>query len=408
MESRRVYSVSELNSEARTALEQAFTGIWVKGEITQLTRAASGHLYFTLKDEDSELSAVRFKSRSALLAPIALEQGDDVLAFGHLTVYEPRGRYQFIATLLQPVGAGALQRAFENLKVKLQDEGLFDPDAKKPLPRVPRSIGVITSPQGAALRDIVSVLSRRWPSVELFLFSSLVQGETAPQELREALHRAIRFSVSQKPLDLLIVTRGGGSAEDLAAFNDEALARDLHACPIPTLSAVGHEIDFSITDFVADRRAPTPSVAAELAVPDRVEILEAVSSTSQRIRRQLRHIWEDRANAFRLSADACLLRSPQRRFETYIQRHDHGVDALHRSLRQHWQSTCKRAHLATELLRLTDPQLPLKRGYSMTTLAGDGTPLRSVASLEPGSLIETHLSDGRLHSQITEVSADDA
>ena len=239
MEPRHVFTVSELNTTARAALEEGVGKVWVQGEVSDLTRAPSGHLYFTLKDETSQLSSVRFKSRTSLLAPVTIEPGTVVLAHGTLTVYEPRGRYQFIVSIMQPLGTGSLQRAFEQLKKKLKEEGLFSSESKSELPSIPRSIGLITSSKGAALRDVHSVLQRRWPHVRLFLFPSTVQGDAAPKELREALDRAIRFSQSSHALDVLVLTRGGGSAEDLAAFNDEALARDLYACPIPIISAVG-------------------------------------------------------------------------------------------------------------------------------------------------------------------------
>ncbi|MEE8592683.1 MAG: exodeoxyribonuclease VII large subunit [Candidatus Bipolaricaulota bacterium] len=404
MEPRHVFTVSELNTAARTALEQEFGTIWVQGEISELTRAPSGHLYFTLKDETSELSAVRFKSRTSLLAPVTIEPGTVVLAQGTLTVYEPRGRYQFVVSILQPLGAGAIQRAFDLMKRKLQKEGLFDPEAKSELPAIPRAIGIITSPQGAALRDIQSVLERRWPHVRVFLFPSTVQGEAAPGELLKALDRAIRFSRSHQPLDLLILTRGGGSAEDLVSFNDEALARDLYACPIPVISAVGHEIDFSITDFVADHRAPTPSAAAELAVPDRVEALAAVSSILHRMLRQIRSLWKERFDEFRLRVDACLMRGPQRKFETYEQRLDLGLSSLLRLISIRWKARQESSRHWSEILRLSDPKLPLQRGYSLTFRPGETRPLRSLAGLQVGEPIETRLADGRLISHIEEVA----
>jgi len=408
MEPRHVFTVSELNTAARTALEQGIGPIWVQGEVSDLTRAPSGHLYFTLKDENSQLSAVRFKSRTSLLAPVTIEPGTVVLAQGTLTIYEPRGRYQFIVSILQPIGAGAIQRAFEQLKRKLHKEGLFDSETKSPLPEIPRSIGVITSPKGAALRDIQSVLERRWPHVRVFLFPSTVQGEAAPGELRTALDCAIRFSQSTHPLDVLILARGGGSAEDLVAFNDEALARDLYACPIPVISAVGHEIDFSISDFVADRRAPTPSSAAELAVPDRAEILGAVSTSLHRIQRQIRTLWKGRFDEFRLCADACLLRSPQRRFDTYEQRLDLGLSATLRNMFIQLKARQEESRHWTEILRLSDPTLPLQRGYSLTYRQGETHPLRSVADLEVGESIETRLSVGRLVSHVKEVSQNES
>ena len=403
MEPRHVFTVSELNAAARGVLEQEFGTIWVQGEVSGLTRAPSGHLYFTLKDEDSELSAVRFRSRTSLLAPVNIEPGTEVLASGSLTVYEPRGRYQFIVSILQPIGAGAIQRSFELMKRKLQDEGLFDPEAKSALPAVPSSIGVISSPKGAALRDVHSVLERRWPHVRVFLFPSTVQGEAAPEELRKALDLAIRFSRSTQSLDLLILTRGGGSAEDLVAFNNEALARDLYACPLPVISAVGHEIDFSISDFVADCRAPTPSAAAELAVPDQIEVLGGILSTLRREQRQIRSLWRACFDEFRLRADACLLRSPQRQFETYEQRLDLGLGATLRSISTRWKAQQESSRHWSEILRLSDPKLPLQRGYSLTYRRGEIRPLRNLEGLQVGEPIETQLADGRLVSNIKEV-----
>ncbi len=381
--------------------------VWVRGEVSELTRAPSGHLYFTLKDESAELSAVRFRSRTSRLAPVTVEPGTVVLAQGTLTVYEPRGRYQFVVSILQPIGAGEIQRAFEQLKRKLQDEGLFDPTLKQPLPAVPATIGVITSPQGAALRDVRSVLERRWPHVEVFLFPSSVQGDAAPAELRAALDRAVRFSRTERTLDVLILTRGGGSAEDLAAFNDEALARDLYACPIPVISAVGHEIDFSIADFAADRRAPTPSAAAELVVPDRAEALSGLEGVVRRMQRQIRMLWRGRADVFRLRIEACLLRSPQRRFETYEQRLDLGLTTTLRSIASAWRTRHEALRHGAEILRLSDPSLPLQRGYSLTYRQGDVRPLRSVKDLKAGEPIETRLADGRLTSNIEEVTSDE-
>lgn len=409
MEPRHVFSVSELNTAARTALEQGIGAVWVQGEVSELTKAPSGHLYFTLKDETSELSAVRFKSRTtSLLSAVTIEPGTVVLAQGNLTVYEPRGRYQFIVSILQPIGAGALQRAFEQLKRKLHEEGLFSVEAKRELPPIPRAIGIITSSQGAALRDVQSVLERRWPHVRLFLFPSSVQGESAPKELRQALDRAIAFSESSHSLDVLILTRGGGSAEDLSAFNDEALARAIFACPIPLISAVGHEVDFSITDFVADQRAPTPSAAAEMAVPDRAEALGFVSSTVHRMQRQLRSLWRRMVDEFRVHAGMCLMRSPQRRFETYEQRLDLGLGSALRAMASQWQKKQSVAHHWAEILRLSDPSLPLTRGYSLTYRQGERRPLRSVSGLEVGETIETRLSDGRLISCTKEVLPDES
>jgi exodeoxyribonuclease VII large subunit len=226
MNEQRVFSVSELNRAARGLLETELGDVWMKGEVVEATRAPSGHLYFTLKDSEAEIDVVRFRGRAPVLA--TLEPGMVVLVFGHATVYEPRGRYQFVASLVQPVGAGLLHAAFERLKEKLRQEGLFDVSHKRPLPVFPRLIGVVTSPVGAAMHDIAAVLSRRWPLARVVLFPSSVQGDAAPGELVAALEQAGRFSIEGASLDLVILGRGGGAAEDLAAFNDERVARAVY------------------------------------------------------------------------------------------------------------------------------------------------------------------------------------
>ncbi len=404
MDSQHIYTVTELNRSARELLETRFGELWVKGEISDLKRAPSGHLYFTLKDEAGELSAVRFRSRSALLADTDIESGTVVLAFGKLTIYEPRGRYQFVATLIQPVSAGALRLAFEQLKQKLQEEGLFSPDHKVPIPAFPERIGVITSPSGAAIRDVVSVLERRWPSVTVILFPSSVQGAAAPTELRDAVDRAVRFSRDVAPLDSLIIGRGGGSAEDLAAFNDEGLARDIFDCPIPVLSAVGHEIDFSIADFVADQRAPTPSAAAELAVPNRSEVASWLDSAASRMNRAIASALRARRSALRLQLRGYLFQVPQRRLETLEQRLDLQLGAAVRGITNAWNTRRRAARHLEEVLRLSNPNLPLQRGYSLTFIAGSSRPLRDAGSVSSGGVIETRLEVGRLTSRVEEVN----
>lgn len=404
MDSQHIYTVTELNRSARELLETRFGELWVKGEISDLKRAPSGHLYFTLKDEARELSAVRFRSRSALLADTDIESGTVVLAFGKLTIYEPRGRYQFVATLIQPVSAGALRLAFERLKQELQEEGLFSPDHKVPIPAFPERMGVITSPSGAAIRDIVSVLERRWPPVAVLLFPSSVQGNAAPAELRDAVDRAARFSRDVAPLDSLIIGRGGGSAEDLAAFNDEALTRAIFDCPVPVLSAVGHEIDFSIADFVADQRAPTPSAAAELAVPNRSEVASWLASAVSRMNHAVGSTLRSRQSALRLQLRGYLFQVPQRRLETLEQRLDLQLGAAVRGITNAWNTRTRAARHLGEVLRLSDPNLPLQRGYSLTFIAGSSRPLRNADSVSRGKVIETRLGVGRLTSRVEEVN----
>ncbi|HNP36340.1 MAG TPA: exodeoxyribonuclease VII large subunit, partial [Woeseiaceae bacterium] len=283
-------SVSQLNRQVKQLLDSGMARLWVEGEISNLARPASGHLYFTLKDDSAQVRAAFFRQRQR--GPtIRFKNGDKVLAFGRVAIYEPRGDYQLVVEQIEPAGEGALKREFDRLKRKLQSEGLFNADTKQDLPTLPTRIGVITSPSGAAIRDVLSVLGRRFPSVPVLIYPSAVQGTDAPAQLRAALERAVK----RADCDLLILTRGGGSLEDLWAFNDEALARAIFACPIPLISAVGHEVDFTIADFVADVRAPTPSGAAELAVPDRHDWLRMVNSVAQQLAKLGRRSLEERA-----------------------------------------------------------------------------------------------------------------
>ncbi|MDD5263597.1 MAG: exodeoxyribonuclease VII large subunit [Candidatus Bipolaricaulis sp.] len=396
-----VYTISELNRTAREIVEGGLAGVWVKGEVSEISHASSGHMYFTLKDEAAEVSAVRFRSRSPILS--AIEPGSVVLAFGKVTIYEPRGRYQFVATLVQPVGAGVLQAAFERLKHKLHAEGLFDPEHKKPIPLYPMRIGVVTSPTGAALHDIVSVLSRRWPIAELLLFPSSVQGDTASEELVAALDRAVRFSQGTASLDLILIGRGGGASEDLAPFNDERLARAVYASPIPVVSAVGHEIDFTITDFVADLRAATPTAAAELVTPDAADVAGRVTRCVDRARRALRGRLEANTLLLQASLRRPLFRTPSRLLETAEQRLDLQAVALARAPRRALERPCVRLARLDAMLRLSSPTRPLERGFSMTYVDGALRPLRDARSVVPGARITTRLAKGRLMSTVEEV-----
>ncbi len=403
----RIYRVSELNREAKRLLEEGIGAVWLRGEISNLKRAASGHLYFTLKDETSEISAVRFRGRAELIPLPPLEDGMEVIAFGRLTIYEPRGRYQFVVSIIQPAGLGALQAAFEQLKRKLDAEGLFASEYKKPLPQFPERIGIVTSPTGAAIRDVVSVLSRRWPLVELYVFPSQVQGVQAPEEIIAGIEAAQRFSATIKPLNLLIVGRGGGSLEDLASFNDERVARAVFACGIPVISGVGHEIDFTIIDFVADRRAPTPSAAAELAVPDRTEISTALERMAARMVRSVRGRVEQRNQVLDSTLRGYIFRIPVRRVETAEQDLDLRLSALSRAFRDAYLARARRHALLFERLRLVDPKLPFARGYSITRRQGQRQPLTTAERVNQGETLETLLQDGRILSEVKEVNVED-
>ena len=286
---RDVYSVSRLNREVRVLLERGLGVLWVEGELSNFSQPASGHWYFSLKDRDAQLRCAMYRVKNSLVG-FTPRAGMQVLVRGRISLYEPRGEFQLIIEHLEEAGVGALRREFERLKSRLAAEGLFAPERKRALPRFPRRIGVITSPAGAALRDILKILARRYPPAGVLIYPSAVQGAAAVPTLVGALATAS----ARAECDVLLLARGGGSLEDLWAFNDERVARAIHACVLPVVSGVGHEIDFTIADFVADARAPTPSAAAEMVVPDRHACLEALARTAQRMqavmRRELRAV----------------------------------------------------------------------------------------------------------------------
>jgi exodeoxyribonuclease VII large subunit len=281
---RRIWTVRDLVATVRTHIEREYSDTWVEGEISNFRAHDSGHLYFTLKDENAQIRAVMFRSQARLLR-FRPENGMQVVLRGRVTIYEDRGELQISAEYLEPKGAGALQIAFEQLKAKLEAEGLFEADRRKPIPTLPRRIGIVTSPQAAALRDILNILQRRHHTASVLIFPAQVQGEAAPVEVSAG----VRYFNKARNVDVIIVARGGGSAEDLAAFNDEALARAVVASEIPIISAVGHETDFTIVDFVADLRAPTPSAAAELVIRSRQEVEEQAEGLRERLVRAVRY-----------------------------------------------------------------------------------------------------------------------
>ena len=395
---RKPLSVSEVNAKVRNALEASIGELWVEGEISNYTRAASGHRYFTLKDERSQVRAVMFRGRGDALR-FEPENGMLVVVRAVLTVYEPRGEYQLNVLLLEPTGVGALQMAFEQLKKKLEAEGLFDEARKRPLPMLPRRLGIVTSPTGAAIRDILTVLRRRYPNIEVTIYPSLVQGEEAPSQIVEgigALDGLGRF-------DAIIVTRGGGSMEDLWAFNDERVARAIAACGTPVISAVGHEIDFTIADFVADLRAPTPSAAAEIVVGRKEDLAESVSRFERRMATAVSATLRQIRERLRAHSQGRILASTRAMFQTSSQRSDDlsrrlglGMAALGEGRRK------QLARFATALEALS-PLRALKRGYSIATPAGRTEPLRSVEGIEAGDELNLRLSDGSLGCRVSSV-----
>jgi exodeoxyribonuclease VII large subunit len=343
---RRVVTVSELTAAIKERLETGFGGVWVEGEISNFRVHSSGHVYFTLKDEGAQVRAVLFKSRVRRLR-FAPADGLHVLAFANLDVYAPRGEYQLVCEILEPKGVGALQLAFEQLKARLQAEGLFDPARKRPLPMLPRRVGLVTSPTGAAVRDFLRVITRRFADVHVLIYPVRVQGEEAPPEIARALYDLNRLG----GLDVLVVARGGGSLEDLWAFNEEAVARAIAGSKIPVISAVGHETDFTIADFVADLRAPTPSAAAELVVREKVQLVTQLADLGDRLRRTARQ----RIARLRERVDGLgrrrVLTDPARPLRDWQRRLDDLGTRLDRGLRRRRTETRERVARAARALR---------------------------------------------------------
>jgi exodeoxyribonuclease VII large subunit len=347
---KEIYSVSRLNRTVRGLLEDVFQQVWVEGEISNLRRIASGHWYFTLKDAQAQVSCAMFRGQNRLLR-FSPRDGMQVLVRGRVGLYEARGNYQVVVEHMEEGGEGALLRAYEELKGRLDREGLFADDHKRPLPTLPRRIGVITSAGGAALRDVLSVLRRRFPAIPVLVYPSAVQGQEAPAQLRAALTRALQ----RQECDVLLLTRGGGSLEDLWAFNDEDLARLIHAAEIPIVSAVGHEIDFTIADFVADQRAPTPSAAAELLSPDQQSILTALQRYRQRIGTAMQRSIDQRNRQLQTLDQRLQRAHPGRRLEAGSQRLDELSERLQRLIQQRLQESSRRLESVQARLHQQDP-----------------------------------------------------
>ena len=442
---RRVLSVSELTTTIRRLLEKELGEVWVTGEVTNLRAQSSGHLYFTLKDGAAQLSCVLFRGETVSHREF-LQDGQKLILQGNLTVYEPRGQYQLIVRAVEPQGLGALQLAFAQLTHKLQAEGLFAQDRKRPLPRYPRRLGLVTSPTGAAIRDVLHVIQRRQPSLEIVLAACRVQGEGAATEIAAAIRLLNQWSQSAsaaQPLDLILVTRGGGSLEDLWAFNEEIVARAIFDSALPVVSAVGHEIDFTISDLVADVRAATPSAAAEIITEGAFASRQVLTQAGRR----LRQLVAGRLELARDEAGQLARRlgrvHPRRRLQERLQYLDDLQASLVRGARQgwrlqhtswlnlqqrlwrlkpsalvaqrrqalgdwerrlreqgrhgwqHWQSTL--SNLQGRLL-LLGPENVLARGYSITTDAASGAVLRSASEVRPGQRLKTKLKSGEVRS----------
>jgi len=436
---RRVWTVRDLVATVRTHIEREYGDTWVEGEISNLRAHDSGHLYFTLKDQNSQLSAVMFRSQAKLLR-FRPENGMQVLLRGRVTIYEDRGQLQISAEYLEPKGAGALQIAFEQLKAKLEAEGLFDATRKKPIPSLPRRIGIVTSAQGAALRDILNILQRRHHTANILIFPAQVQGDAAPSEVTAG----IRYFNKAANVDVIIVARGGGSAEDLAAFNHEGLARVIASSQIPIISAIGHETDFTIIDFVADLRAPTPSAAAELVIRSRQEIEEQSEELHLRLARAMRYrLLMGRQALTELSQHGAfarmmdLINQRQQKLDDLTYRMEKSERRLLELHRRRWESAAaavrhydvrrvlagirkeldslvaamiaatrnqllqQRAHLdrVTRQIEALSPLAILDRGYALV-FDSSGKLLKDSTAVSPGDEISARLSRGNLTATV--------
>jgi exodeoxyribonuclease VII large subunit len=403
MPTRTVRSVSEITDLLQSLIEQQphLQNVWVQGQISNYSRSSAGHIYFTLKDDRSQIQVVIFRSSAAGLRFVP-KDGEEVLVQGRLNLYPARGQYQINASKVEPLGIGALQRAFEELKQQLADEGLFNAGHKKPLPKFPKKIGVVTSATGAAFQDICQQLRKRYPLAQVLLHPTLVQGDGAA----EGIAHALQVMNQRDDIDVLIVGRGGGSIEDLWAFNEERVARAIFASTIPVVSAVGHETDFTIADMVADHRAPTPSAAIEHIVPDQDELLAQLDGYDAWLRRRINDQFD--AHKTRLQDIETRL-SPIRRKDAIYQLHQ-TVDALDTTCRtavkRRLNDSERDLHTLAQRLNALSPLATLQRGYSISRKT-DGAVLTSTEQVSIGDSVEIQLADGHLACRVEELLSEE-
>lgn len=391
----KILTVSELNRLTRDILERSFPLFWVSGEISNFTRAASGHWYFSLKDANSQVRCVMFRGRNAYLNWMPKE-GDKVEARALATLYEARGDFQLTIEFLQHAGMGSLFEAYERLKAKLQAEGLFDAARKKLIPAHPRQIGIVTSPDAAALRDVLTTLQRRMPSATVIIYPTQVQGKSAA----ELIAKAINSASERAECDVLIICRGGGTIEDLWQFNEEIVARAIAKCSVPTICGVGHETDFTIADFVADQRAPTPTSAAEIAVPDRDALQKRLVTLSQQLSKNIQY----QLNRYAQTLDYLIRRlpSPAQQVATRQTQLLHLKQRLHASFLQQVQMRSQHLHRLEQSLHHLDPRAVLERGYAIVQVNA-GKIVTSSQQLQPGQVVEITLHRGSLDAEVTRI-----
>ena len=393
-----VLTVSQISGQIRQALESQFSTVWVKGELSNFKAHSSGHWYFSLKDEKSQIKGVMFRGQNQKI-PFKPQTGKEVLVQGQVSVYTPRGDYQILCHEMELVGSGLLQKQFEEIKKKLKAEGLFESSRKKALPRFPRHVTLITSETGAAVRDILNILNRRFCSVKVTLIPALVQGSQAVESLLQALEDGKKI-----PSDVLIIGRGGGSMEDLWAFNDEVLARSIAQYPVPVISAVGHEIDFTICDFVSDLRAPTPSVAAELVVQNREDILDQIHQEWKRFIQNIKlqlSFFKDR-----LLAGQRALIHPQRAIQDFSQSLDESSLRFYQSMQNAIKSLRQKLEQREKVLLAVNPKKVMERGFSIITNS-EGLLLSSASQLKAKDQIHIDFFEGRALAQVVKTIPED-
>jgi len=393
---KQILSVSELTAQIKDMLEMSFPAVWVAGEISNFARPQSGHCYLTLKDDQAQLRAILWRGTAARVR-FDLHDGLEVICRGHLDVYAPRGNYQLIVDEIEPRGIGALELALRQLREKLAREGLFDPARKRRLPAFVRRIAVVTSPTGAAIRDFLQVLGRRWRGADVLVVPTRVQGEEAAAEIAAAIETVNRL---RPPVDCLVVTRGGGSLEDLWAFNEEVVVRAIFASAVPVISAVGHEIDVTLSDLVADVRALTPSEAAELVAPAKEELLARLNQLRRRLVAALRGRAASARSRLEAIARHSVFRRPLERVHELGRRLDELSGRLTRLMRRQVELARRRTEAAAARLEGLSPLAVFRRGYSLTQRTADGQVIRNAAELAIGEQVTTHFARGRAISRV--------
>lgn len=397
-EPRKIYKVSEINKIAKNLLEEEFPEIWLEGEISNFTLHSSGHLYFSLKDEDAQINAIMYKWQAGQLEFVP-ENGMKVIAQGKISVFVKGGRYQIIVYGLKPIGIGALQQAFEQLKRKLEREGLFDKARKRPIPMLPQKIGIVTSPTGAAIRDILNIIERRFANVHILIHPVRVQGDRAAGEIAEA----IAYVNERFPsLDVLIVGRGGGSLEDLWSFNREIVARAIYNSRIPVISAVGHEVDYTIADFVADLRAPTPSAAAELVVTNKIELEKKVLLLTSKIKLSMKHELDGLTSQYRRLVDSRIFLHPEELYSQFQQEIDYYLERIISKCAHFLDFQKEKLNSITGKLNVLSPLNILARGYSIAYKLPENEILKSISQVTMKDKVKVKLHRGEIICTVEE------